>query len=138
MIGAMKANNELAVLLGQLWRFAMTGGIVTAFGVGAYWVIATFLPVAPLVANFVGYLVAVSTGYLLHSRWSFRGHGRRDNLARTTSRFFIVSLASLGLNSLFVWFFTGLLQGPTWWPVIPMLTVTPLVTFTLNRKWVFA
>jgi putative flippase GtrA len=138
MIGAMRARDDLAVLLGQLWRFAMTGGIVTALGVGAYWVLATFLGIAPLVANFIGYLVAVASGYVLHSRWSFRGHGRRDNLARTTGRFFIVSLVSLGLNSLFVWVFTGLLGGPTWWPVVPMLTVTPLVTFTLNRKWVFA
>jgi putative flippase GtrA len=138
MIGTMKAENELEILIGQLWRFAMTGGFVTALGVGAYWVLATFFPVAPLVANFIGYVVAFTTGYVLHSRWSFRGHGRRDNPVRTTGRFFVVSLVSLGLNSLFVWFFTGLLQGPTWWPVVPMLAVTPLVTFTLNRKWVFA
>ncbi|MFN3943656.1 MAG: GtrA family protein [Allosphingosinicella sp.] len=134
----MKAETEVAVLFGQLWRFAMTGGFVTGLGAGAYWLLATFFPVAPLVANLIGYLVAVATGYVLHSRWSFRGHGRRDNVARTTGRFFIVSLASLALNSLWVWLFTGLLAGPTWWPLLPMLLVTPLVTFTLNRKWVFA
>jgi hypothetical protein len=32
---------------------------------------------------------------------------------------------------------TGLLAGPTWWPVVLMLTVTPAVTFLLNRHWVF-
>ena len=57
---------------------------------------------------------------------------------RRTGRFFIVSLVSLGLNSLFVGVLTGPLDGPTWWPVIPMLFVTPLVTFYLNRQWVFA
>jgi putative flippase GtrA len=99
---------------------------------------ATFLGVAPLVANVIGYLVAAGIGYLLHSRISFRGHGSRDNPAQRTGRFLIVSLISLGLNSLFVWWLTGPMHGPTWWPVVPMLFVTPLVTFALNRQWVFA
>lgn len=124
-------------LFGQLVRYGLTGGFVTAIGAGAYWLLATFAGIAPLVANFVAYLVAMAFGYVLHSRWSFRGHGSRDNVAKTTSRFFIVSLVSFGLNSAFVWLLTGLLHGPTWWPVVPMLLVTPLATFALNRRFVF-
>src|SRR3546814_10191815 len=98
-----------------------------------------FLGVHPLIANVLAYLLCVAIGYLLHSRWSFRGHGGRDNVARRTSRFFLVSLVSFGLNSVFVWILTGpLLDGPTWWPVVPMLFVTPFVTFPLNSRWVFA
>ena len=125
------------VVLGQLIRFGVVGGLVTVLGAGAYWLLATFAGVAPLLANLVGYAVAMVSGYILHSRVSFRGHGRRDNLARTGSRFFLVSLVSLGLNSLFVWALTGPLDGPTWWPVVPMLLVTPLATFELNRRWTF-
>jgi len=33
---------------------------------------------------------------------------------------------------------TGPLGGPPWWAVIPMVFVTPLATFYLNRQWVFA
>lgn len=133
----MEREGALGPLLGQLIRFGMVGGFVTALGVATYWVPATFLGVAPLLANLLGYAVAVAFGYVLHSRVSFRGHGSRDNVARRTGRFFIVSLVSLGLNSLFVGVLTGPLDGPTWWPVIPMLFVTPLVTFYLNRQWVF-
>lgn len=124
-------------LFGQMVRYGLTGGFVTAFAAAIYWVTATFFGVAPLLANVLAYAAAVALGYVLHSKWSFKGHGRRDNLARTTSRFFLVSLVSFGLNSLFVWVLTGPLDGPTWWPVVPMLFVTPLVTFTLNRRWVF-
>ena len=127
----------LKTLAGQLLRFGMVGGFVTALGVVAYYVPATWFGVAPLLANLLGYGVAVVFGYVLHSRVSFRGHGSRDNPAQRSFRFFIVSLVSLGLNSLFVWVLTGLLDGPTWWPVLPMLFVTPLVTFALNRQWVF-
>jgi putative flippase GtrA len=133
-----EAGGGMTVVLGQLLRFGMVGGLVTALGAGVYWVLATFFGIAPLIANLMGYLVAFAVGYVLHSRVSFRGHGRRDNVARTTGRFFIVSLVSLGLNSLWVWLLTGLLDGPTWWPVVPMLFVSPLVTFELNRRWTFA
>jgi putative flippase GtrA len=128
------ANREV---LGQLIRFGLVGGFVTALGAGAYWVPATFLGVHPLAANLLGYLVAAGIGYVLHSKVSFRGHGSRDKPVQRTGRFLIVSLISLGLNSQFVGLLTGPLDGPTWWPVVPMIFVTPLVTFTLNRYWVF-
>ena len=130
--------DALRDLLGQLIRFGLVGGFVTALGVSAYWVPATFLGVPPLLANLLGYAIAVVFGYVLHSRVSFKGHGSRDNVAVRTGRFFIVSLVSLALYSLFVGLLTGPLHGPTWWPVIPMVFVTPLVTFYLNRQWVFS
>lgn len=135
---ATRKGSEAQEVLMQLVRFGMTGGFVTLLGIGAYLLAAMRFDVAPLLANVLAYALAVATGYVLHSRFSFRGHGRRDNVARTTSRFFIVSMASLGLNSLFVWVLTGPMGGPDWWPTIPMLFVTPLVTFSLNRHWVFA
>jgi len=130
-------NAAFRELFGQLFRYAVTGGFVTALGIAVYLFAATVIDVAPLLANVFAYAVCVAVGYVIHSKWSFRGHGRRDNLARTTSRFFLVSLVSFALNSLFVWLLTGPLGGPDWWPTIPMLFVTPVVTFALNRRWVF-
>jgi putative flippase GtrA len=124
-------------LLGQFIRFGMVGGFVTALGVTAYYVPATYMDVPPLLANLLGYLIAMAFGYVLHSRVSFRGHGSRDNVVQRSWRFVTVSLVSLGLNSIWVWTLVEWLNGPTWWPVVPMLFVTPLVTFSLNRQWVF-
>jgi putative flippase GtrA len=126
-----------SILFGQVVRYGITGGLVTALAAAFYWAVASLCGVHPLIANFLAYLVAVASGYVMHSRWSFKGHGSRDDARRTTSRFFIVSLVSLGLNSLWVWLLTGVLHGPNWWPVIPMLFVTPAAAFTLNRHWVF-
>lgn len=134
----MSEHSGLKVLIGQLWRYGVSGGLVTALGVGVYWAAAVPLEVDPLTANLLGYLAAVATGYVMHSRWSFRGHGRRDNPARTTGRFFMVSLVSLALNSVWVWLLTDYFHLHPNWPVLPMLFVTPLVTFELNRRWVFA
>ncbi len=134
----MKQEGTLAVLVGQLWRYGVSGGLATALNVGVYWAAAVPLRIWPLLANLLGYLAAVASGYVLHSRWSFRGHGRRDNPARTTGRFVLVSLVSLGLNSFWVWLLTDHFRLHPNWPVLPMLFVTPLIVFALYRRWVFA
>ena len=134
----MKQQGALSVLIGQLWRYGVSGGLATALNVGVYWVAAVPLHVWPLLANLMGYVAAVASGYVMHSRWSFRGHGPRDNPARTTGRFVLVSLVSLGLNSLWVWLLTDRLHLHPNWPVLPMLFVTPLIVFALYRRWVFA
>jgi putative flippase GtrA len=92
----------------------------------------------PVLAVVVAFLVSVSIGFVLHSRWSFRGHGRRDNLARTGGRFFAVSLVSLALNELWVWLLVTHFALPLWAPYPLVLGVTPLIIFSLNRRWVFA
>ena len=127
---------ERRAVLAQLFRFILTGGFVTALGVGVYAVVALGLRWHPQVGNVLGYLVAMGTGYVLHSNWSFRDHGaERDH--RTKMRFVIVSLISLALNSFWVWLLTGPFHLNPEWPILPMVFVTPAVTFLLNRQWVF-
>ncbi|UYY57603.1 GtrA family protein [Sphingomonas sp. S2-65] len=125
-------------LLGQLIRFVIAGGITTGLYTLVYSPLAGFGITSEQVANICGYLVAVTSGYLLHSKWSFRGHGAQAS--KTSWRFFVVSLVSFGLNTVFVWILTddAMLAGPWWWPLVPILFVTPLVTFALNRFWVFS
>lgn len=130
---------ERRAILLQVIRFAIVGGLVTLLHGLVYSPLAKYEITSPQVANLFGYLAAMISGYFLHSHFSFRGHGSRDNPAGTGSRFFVVSLVSYGLNALFVFILTDsrMLDGPWWWPLIAFFFVTPLVTFTLNRLWVF-
>ena len=130
---------ERRTVLGQLIRFGLVGGFVTGLYALVYSPLAKFQLTSPQIANFFGYLTAMITGYVLHSRWSFKDHGTRDNTARTITRFFVVSLISYALNAMFVFIFTDskALGGPWWWPLFPIIFVTPVVTFALNRQWVF-
>lgn len=130
---------ERRALLGQLARYGVTGGGVTVVSTLVYWLCARRdgLAMPPLRANLIAYLVAVCIGYVVHSRYSFRDHGTRDNPARTTFRFAVVSLFSLALNSAWVWLMVHALHGATWWPIPLMVLVTPLAIFWLNRTWVF-
>ena len=127
---------EKRAVLSQLARFVVSGAFVTALGVGVYALVALGLRWHPQLGNLLAYAVAMATGYVMHSQWSFRGHGGERTHA-TKLRFVLVSLASLGLNSFWVWLCTVALGLSPAWPILPMLFVTPAVTFTLNRYWVF-
>ena len=124
-------------ILGQLVRYALTGGLASLVNIGVYWALAAG-GMDPNLAWTVGFLAAVVVGYVIHSRWSFQGHGRRDNLARTGGRFFVVALISFAINQLWVWLLVQHLDLPLWAPYPLVLGVTPLIIFALNRRWVFA
>ena len=126
---------ERREIVGQLLRFLITGAFVTALGVAIYAFVALWLRWHPQLGNLLAYLTAMGTGYVMHSRWSFRDHGERSK--GTAAKFVIVSLISLALNSLWIALITGPLGLSPAWPILPMLFVTPIVTFLLNRHWVF-
>ena len=123
-------------MLAQLARFVVSGAFVTALGVAVYALVAIVLRWHPQLGNFLAYVIAVATGYVMHSRWSFRDHGS-DRTHATKVRFAIVSLVSYALNSFWVWLLFTQLQLGRAVPIVPMLFVTPAVTFLLNRHWVF-
>jgi putative flippase GtrA len=126
-----------AALIGQIFRFGLTGGLLTVLVAGGYWLLATFAGVEPMLALTLSYLAVTPLGYLIHSRWSFRDHGSRDRPAARAIRFFTVNTSGFLLNQLFVFVLVKQMGGPIWWSVIPILLVTPIVTFLLQRQWVF-
>ena len=123
-------------VLAQLARFVVSGAFVTALGVGVYALVALVFRWHPQLGNFLAYVVAMAAGYVMHSRWSFRDHGG-DRTHGTRVRFILVSFASLALNSFWVWLLFSKLDLGRAAPIVPMLFVTPAVTFVLNRQWVF-
>lgn len=120
----------------QLVRFAIVGFGLAAVYSAIYWYCATYV-MAPVLAVLIAFVVSVSIGFILHSRWSFRGHGQREDNALKV-KFLLVQVSGFILNEIFTWVLTGpLLHEPTWWPLIPAIFVTPFATFVLNRRLVF-
>jgi len=119
----------------QLVRFAIVGFSLAALYSAVYWMLATYV-MTPVLAVVVAFLISVSIGFVLHSRWSFRGHGKREDHAMKV-KFLAVQSSGFVLNEIFTWVLTGPLHGPTWWPLVPAILVTPMATFVLNRQLVF-
>lgn len=121
--------------LAQVMRFGLVGIGLTLLYAAVYWPLATFV-MWPVFAVLIAFAVAVTVGFFLHSRWSFKGHGKEED-TRTRVQFLLVQTSGMLLNALFTWVAVDVMHGPTWWPLIPAVLVTPFVTFFLNRWWVF-
>ena len=132
----MRDAAALRTLAGQMVRFGLVGLFSTALYAALYWPLATYV-MAPVLAVVVAFIVAALIGYYLHSRWSFKGHGKEESSPATQGKFFTVQGMGMLLNMAFTWVLTGPMHGPTWWPLVPAVFVTPALTFLFNRQWVF-
>lgn len=127
-------------VLGQLIRFGIAGVISSVIYSAVYLPLALYVFGArrSVLAVPIAFLVAVVASFVLHSGWSFKGHGTRDSSGRQHLKFLIVQGFGLLLNLVFTWIITGpLFHGAPWVALIPAVTVIPMVTFSINRQWVF-
>lgn len=122
---------------GQLIRYGVSGVGLTLFYSAVYLAALDLAGMAPLVANTIAFLLTVALGYIVHSRWSFRDHGDRDAPARNTSRFLAVNVMGFALNSFWVWLIAEQLALSPRLPLLPIVLVTPWISFWLNRRWTF-
>ena len=123
-------------VLAQIMRYAIAGFSITIAIAISYWVVALWLD--PNLSLALVFIVFNFVSYVVHGRYSFRGHGGRDNPGTRNVKFFIVNMTGFAVNQFWVWLLVKHLDGPTWWPTIPFVLVTPWLTFALHRKWVYA
>ena len=125
-------------LTGQILRYGVSGGLLTVFYSAVYWTAATQLAVPALIANTIAFVLTLVAGWLIHSRWSFRGHGRRERPRIAYARFLLINLAGYALNSFWVWLIVVRLGGSVPLSILPIVLITPWLMFWLNRRWTFA
>ena len=116
----------------DLVRFILAGLLVTMVSASVYVGLASLFGVNPFLANCQAYLVGVLLGYRIHAHWTFR------NAQGDSGRFLLGSLSALLINAIWTWLLTQALGGPSWLPVLPMVLVTPIISFKVNQRWVFA
>ena len=129
---------ETRAVAGQVVRYAVSGLVITILFAFSYWALAEWGGIAPMIALTIAFLVFTAISYLTHSRYTFRGHGSRDRTALRTTRFLVTNIVGYLVNQAWVWWLVEHLEGATWWPTIPMVLVTPWLTFLMQRKWVYA
>ena len=122
----------------QAARYALAGVVITVLVAASYWAVAEFLNVDPMLSLTLVFLFFTGVSYVTHGAYSFRGHGARDRTQVRATRFLVINVLGFATNQFFVWLLVKQLGGPTWWPVLPIVLVTPVLTFTLHRRWVFA
>jgi len=133
-----RLDSEQRAIAVQMLRYAVAGGLITVAVAAAYWAIAEYGGVDPMVSLTIVFLFFSGVSYLVHGAYSFKDHGARDRHHVRGARFVAINLLGFALNQFFVWFLVKHLGGPTWWPTLPMIFFTPLLTFALHRRFVYA
>lgn len=136
-VGRRSDNREVESLLRlilQFGRFGIVGALATAVHFCTVVALVEWFATAPLPANGLGYGLAFAVSWFGSSRWTFRGAAA---VRFAVPRFLCVSLLGLALNQavnalaiygLGAHYLTGLAAA---------LLLVPVVTFTLNRIFVF-
>ncbi len=133
-----RLDDERRAVAVQMLRYAVAGGLITLAVAASYWAIAEYLDVDPMVSLTIVFLVFSGISYLVHGVFTFRDHGARDRHHVRGSRFVAINILGFVVNQGFVWYLVKHLDGPTWWPTVPMVLFTPLLTFVLHRRFVYA
>jgi len=135
-IGAWRESG----LLGQLIRFGISGGISTVIYTAVYAPLTLFVfkGAHAVWAVPFAFAVAVTAGYFLHSRWSFKDHGTGERSGKQKAQFVAVQASGMALNALITWVGTALLHLHPLVPLLPAVAVATIFTFILNRWLVFS
>jgi dolichol-phosphate mannosyltransferase len=119
----------------QFVRFAAVGASGYVVNLAVFAFALHVLDVHYQLAAVLGFLVAVTSNFLLNRHWTFVGHGGRRT--HQAMRFLIVSVAAfllgLALLSVLVGGF-GVAEVPA--QAISIVAATPL-SFVANRLWTF-
>lgn len=126
-------------LVGQIIRFGIAGGLSTIVYVAVYAPLTAYVFPGKQAVYAVpfAFAVAVTAGFFLHSRWSFKGHGTRRPGAAQPAQFVAVQATGVALNALVTWFGTAVLGYSPLVPLVPAILLATIVTFALNRWLVF-
>lgn len=92
----------------QLFRYTLVGGGAYLVDIGTLIVAVEVFAVCYLVSAAIAFLLGLATNYSLSILWVF---SRRTSNSRINEFliFSAIGIAGLGLNELFIWFFTELL-----------------------------
>ena len=133
-----RLGDERRAVAVQMVRYAVAGGLITIAAAASYWAIAEYLGVDPMVSLTIVFVAFSGISYLVHGAFTFKDHGARDRQHVRGSRFLAINVLGFAVNQGFVWYLVKYLDGPTWWPTVPMVLFTPLLTFALHRRFVYA
>jgi putative flippase GtrA len=132
-------NPSLLAPVLQLGRFGVVGALATLTHALTFAAAIEALQLRPLLANFLGFALALCVSFLGHHHWTFRADARggRPHAPSMFLRFALVALAGLALNSLIVVVVVEQLGLDYRIAMLLMMTLVPLVLFRLCKRFAF-
>ena len=117
----------------KLIRFSIIGALATL----VHWSVVVFLyntfSISPLIANFLGYLVAVIVSFYGHRTWVFLA----SDSIKTRVKYVSISLSALALQQLLIYISIDRILLRFEILMILIIGITAIYSFLLMERWAF-
>lgn len=122
-------------LLRQLIRFGMVGATAATVHFSLVIFFVEIGQLQPLVANVIGFVVAFQVSYWGHRYWTFHGTSALHRVA--LPKLLLVASSGFAANESLFYLFTVSLNLPYPIALFIILSILPIINFTLGKFWVF-
>ena len=92
-------------ILIKFMKFGAVGATGVVVDFSFTWLGKEKVRIQKYIANAIGFTIAATTNYFLNRWWTF--HSNNPELAMEYSRFLLVSIIGLGLNTLLIWYWVS-------------------------------
>ncbi|MHB1948103.1 MAG: GtrA family protein [Gammaproteobacteria bacterium] len=127
------------VLKNKLFRQLLRFGMVGASAATVHFSLVVFFveigQLQPLIANVIGFLVAFQVSYWGHRYWTFSGTSALHRVA--LPKLLLVASSGFVANESLFYIFTVNFNLPYPLALFLILSILPLINFTLGKFWVF-
>lgn len=119
----------------KLIKFGVVGfsGLFVDFGFT--YLFRDIIKINQYIANAIGFCLAATSNYFLNRIWTF--HSVNPEITNEYLRFFAVSLAGLGINSLVLWLLVKRFKMRFYFAKAIAIGVTTLWNFVVNLLFTF-
>jgi putative flippase GtrA len=124
------------IFLLKFIKFCMVGfsGIFVDFGVTYFF--KEVIKLQKYVANAIGFTCAATTNYFLNRSWTF--HSQNPHIVQEFSRFFLIALIGLAINSAIIWLMNEKFKINFYLSKLVATVTVTLWNFLINAYFTFA
>jgi putative flippase GtrA len=124
------------VFLLKFVKFCLVGfsGVFVDFGFTYFF--KEVVKLQKYIANAIGFTVAATTNYMLNRVWTF--HSQNPHVAQEFSRFFLIALIGLAINSAIIWLMNGKFKVNFYLSKLVATLIVTLWNFMINAYFTFA
>lgn len=120
----------------QFFRFAIVGVINTLINLVALFIFTDILGVYYLFSAVLAFLIANINSFIMNKSWTFN-EKKWEKTGNKYVKFFIISIASLLINLVLLYFFTDILGVYYMFSQILAIAVALWINFLGNKLWTF-
>ncbi len=116
-------------------KFCMVGfsGVFVDFGIT--YLFKEIVKIQKYVANAIGFTTAATTNYIFNRLWTF--HSQNPDVAGEFTRFFMIALIGLGINSLIIFILSGKFKMNFYLAKLIATIIVTLWNFLINAYFTF-